>query len=244
MGYRQTPYDPRADDALAKTPGSKPHKFSFYLVLLAVPFWITGMALDREKPKQVLDEIMLLIAGALHGLAYFIIEGIGYLLFKSKWSNPACCCCCWLCTVRCNACVFGGLWIYGLVSLAALELNGSKGLRDFLLFVNFVTLFGYLLTRQILMWYVKRELVEGKEQPKETNQLELGEGIAGKEQPKETNQQAPGEANRKVKPSDSLTGKLQVLKQSKDQGLLLEAEFQQSKSDLISGVVMGGSKTA
>ena len=30
--------------------------------------------------------------------------------------------------------------------------------------------------------------------------------------------------------------------QAKDQGLLSEAEFQQSKSDLISGVVMGGSK--
>ena len=126
--------------------------------------------------------------------------------------------------------------------LAAVD-NSSRGTRDLLLFVNFVALFGYILTRILLMDIVRRELVEGKEQPKETNQLELGEGIAGKEQPKETNQQAPGDANRKVKPSDSLTGKLQVLKQAKDQGLISEAEFQQSKSGLISGVV-GGSKTA
>ena len=87
-----------------------------------------------------------------------------------------------------------------------------------------------------------KERIAGKEQPKENNQLELGEGITGKEQPKENNQQAPGEANRKVKPSDSLASRLQELKQAKDQGLITEAEFQQGKSDLVSGIA-GASKT-
>ena len=44
------------------------------------------MALDREQPNQLADEILLVIGGALHGLAYFIIEISGCRLLNSKWS--------------------------------------------------------------------------------------------------------------------------------------------------------------
>ena len=227
-------------EALKKTPYIKPYKFSIFLVLLALPFWIIGMALDREQPNQLADEILLVIGGALHGLAYFIIEFIGCRLLKSKWSNCTCCCCFFLCPIRCGACGFGGLWIFGLL-LATLG-GSSKGTRDMLLVVNNFALLGYFATNIIFFEIFYKERIAGKEQPKENNQLELGEGITGKEQPKENNQQAPGEANRKVKPSDSLASRLQELKQAKDQGLISEAEFQQGKSDLVSGIV-GASKT-
>jgi hypothetical protein len=61
--------------ALKKTRYIKGYKFSIFLVLLAVPFWVTGMIIDKEQkqPNQVADEILLVIGGALHGLAYFII---------------------------------------------------------------------------------------------------------------------------------------------------------------------------
>ena len=111
-----------------------------------------------------------------------------------------------------------------------------------LLTVNVFALLGYFATNLIFLEIFYKERIAGKEQPKENNQLELGEGITGKEQPKENNQQAPGEANRKVKPSDSLASRLQELKQAKDQGLITEAEFQQGKSDLVSGIA-GASKT-
>ena len=40
----------------------------------------------------------------------------------------------------------------------------------------------------------------------------------------------------------ALASRLQELKQAKDQGLITEAEFQQGKSDLVSGIA-GASKT-
>jgi hypothetical protein len=243
-----------AYEALKKTPYIKPYKFSIFLVLLAVPFWIIGlaldreqpnqladenaegMALDREQPNQLADEILLVIGGALHELAYFIIEISGCRLLKSKWYDTTCCRSLFLWPIRCGACGIGT--ILGL-SLATLE---SSKTRDRLLWVNVFALLGYFVTNLIFLEIFYKERIAGKEQPKENNQLELGEGITGEEQPKENNQQAPGEANRKVKPSDSLASRLQELKQAKDQGLISEAEFQQGKSDLVSGII-GASKT-
>ena len=233
--------------ALKKTRYIKGYKFSIFLVLLAVPFWVTGMIIDKEQkqPNQVADEILLVIGGALHVLAYFIIEGSGCLLFKGKWCCPTCCCCLFcFCPIRCGACIFGGLWIVVLLGLAAAQRQRQtgKGPHTVLLLANFFSLLGYFLINIIFLRIFYEERIAGKEQPKENNQLELGEVITGEEQPKENNQQAPGEANRKVKPSDSLASKLQELKQAKDLGLMSEAEFQRCKSDLVSGIV-GASKT-
>ena len=216
----------------------KLYKFSIFLVLLAVPFWVTGMLIDKEQkqPKQLADDILLVIGGALQGLAYFIVEGSGCLLLKSKWWNPTCCCCLLLCPIRCGACIATIVWIVG----ATLVSSGEGYVM--LLLVNLFSLLGCFLINIIFLRIFYNERIAGKEQPKENNQLELGEVITGEEQPKKNNQQAPGEANRNVKPSDSLASKLQELKQAKDQGLISEAEFQQCKSDLVSGIV-GASKT-
>ena len=76
-----------AYEALKKTPYIKPYKFSIFLVLLALPFWIIGMALDREQPNQLADEILLVIGGALHGWRISLLNLSAVVLLKSKWSN-------------------------------------------------------------------------------------------------------------------------------------------------------------
>ena len=260
-----------AYEALKKTPYIKPYKFSIFLVVLALPFWIIGLVMalsdgladdgeqpngdgefdndgepnqladeDGEQPNQLADEILLVIGGALHLLAYFIIEVSGCCFLKSKWTNPTCCCC-FLCYIRCCAIGLGSL---SIVVIRVQWLN-KEAAKDHAIRCCGGLLLLYFFILLLILYFLKifyKEKIAGKEQPKENNQLELGEGITGKEQPKENNQQAPGQANRKVKPSDSLASKLQQLKQAKDQGLISEAEFQQCKSDLVSGIV-GASKT-
>ena len=235
-------------EILRKTPFLKPYYFALFLVVCAIPLWITGLALDKDIEDQKSDEALLLAATAMHGLAYFILEIIGSFLLKEKWVGCTCCTIVCMYPLRCGACCTFICWLVPLTLLVSEDM-GSKAL-----FIPLIlSFFGVFVTNVILLDQVGKidqqapgETNKPGQAPGKTNENEIPTESLGK--PK--NQQAPGETSEKVreassegdnlsksenKPSDSVfLSKLKEMKIAKDAGLLSETEFESAKQQLLS----------
>ena len=219
-------------EILRKTPFLKPYYFALFLVVCAIPLWITGLALDKDIEDQKSDEALLLAATAMHGLAYFILEIIGSFLLGEKWIGCTCCVVVCLYPLRCGACCTFIFWLVALVLLVSEEM-GSKAL-----FIPLIMSFlGVSVTNVILM----DQLVKNNQPaPGETNEPEPGQApgkineniIPAESLGKPKNQQAPGETSEKViLAKDGLSDEFKELERAKEVQFLTKTEIQQSKSD-------------